>query len=101
MASRYLEDLFAPLTEEFTLTDLEVAGTIPDYLDGRYVRNGANPIGELDPQRHHVILGDGMVHGIRIRDGRAEWYRNRWVRSPHVAKALGERSPFRHSGTLP
>ena len=24
-----------------------------------------------------------MVHGVRIRDGRAEWYRNRWVRSPH------------------
>ncbi|CAM5570815.1 Dioxygenase OS=Streptomyces fumanus OX=67302 GN=GCM10018772_70080 PE=3 SV=1 [Streptomyces fumanus] len=23
-----------------------------------------------------------MVHGIRLRDGRAEWYRNRWVRTP-------------------
>ena len=31
-----------------------------------------------------------MVHGIRLRDGRAEWYRNRWVRSAEVARALGE-----------
>ena len=31
-----------------------------------------------------------MVHGIRLRDGRAEWYRNRWVRSAEVARTLGE-----------
>jgi carotenoid cleavage dioxygenase len=30
------------------------------------------------------------VHGVRLRDGRAEWYRNRWVRAEHVAYALGE-----------
>ena len=23
-----------------------------------------------------------MVHGVRLTDGRAEWYRNRWVRTP-------------------
>jgi carotenoid cleavage dioxygenase-like enzyme len=34
-----------------------------------------------------------MVHGLRLRDGRAEWYRNRWVRSPDVATALGEPEP--------
>ena len=42
-----------------------------------------------------------MVHGIRIRDGKAEWYRNRWVRGPQTAKALGEQPPpgdFRLSG---
>ena len=31
-----------------------------------------------------------MVHGVRLRDGRAEWYRNRWVRSRGVSRALGE-----------
>jgi carotenoid cleavage dioxygenase len=31
-----------------------------------------------------------MVHGIRLREGRAEWYRNRWVRSRSAAAALGE-----------
>ena len=34
-----------------------------------------------------------MVHGIRIRDGKAEWYRNRWVRGPQTARALGETPP--------
>ena len=30
-----------------------------------------------------------MVHGIAIRDGRALWYRNRWIRSRLAAAALG------------
>ncbi len=98
MTSRYLEGEFAPLHEEYTLTDLEVIGRIPDHLDGRYLRNGANPIGEVDPELYHWFMGDGMVHGIRIRDGKAEWYRNRWVRGPQAREALGERSPARRSG---
>jgi carotenoid cleavage oxygenase len=98
VANRYLEGNFAPLHEEHTLTDLEVNGTIPDYLDGRYLRNGPNPIGEIDPELYHWFVGDGMVHGIRIRDGKAEWYRNRWVRGPRAAKALGEPLPFGPSG---
>jgi carotenoid cleavage dioxygenase len=79
--NRYLEGEFAPVNEEYTLTDLDVEGTIPDHLDGRYLRNGPNPIGEIDPELYHWFIGDGMVHGIRIRDGKAEWYRNRWVRA--------------------
>jgi carotenoid cleavage dioxygenase len=31
-----------------------------------------------------------MAHGLRLRDGKAHWYRNRWVRSAAVARALGE-----------
>ncbi|MGV0606353.1 carotenoid oxygenase family protein [Mycolicibacterium sp. XJ1904] len=96
MTNRYLEGAFAPIHDEHTLTDLEVTGTIPDHLDGRYLRNGPNPIGELDPELYHWFIGDGMVHGIRIRDGRAEWYRNRWVRGPQTARALGERPPKGH-----
>jgi carotenoid cleavage dioxygenase len=90
MTNRYLESVFAPIKQEFTLTDLEVSGTIPTYLDGRYLRNGSNPIEEVDPALYHWFTGDGMVHGIRIRDGRAEWYRNRWVRGPLAATNLGE-----------
>jgi carotenoid cleavage oxygenase len=101
MTNRYLQGPFAPIQQEYTLTDLEVAGTIPDYLDGRYLRNGPNPIGEIDPDLSHWFIGDGMVHGIRIRDGRADWYRNRWVRSPNVAKELGEPPPDGHYGLYP
>ncbi|QIS20790.1 carotenoid oxygenase family protein [Nocardia terpenica] len=91
MGNRYLEGAFAPIEHEYTLTDLPVTGSIPDYLDGRYLRNGPNPVGELDPALYHLFCGDGMVHGIRLRDGRAEWYRNRWVRGAATSRALGER----------
>jgi carotenoid cleavage oxygenase len=73
MANPYLENEFAPLRMEYTLTDLEVAGEIPDYLDGRYLRNGPNPIGEIDPDLYHWFLGDAMIHGVRLRDGKAQW----------------------------
>ena len=75
----HLTGNYAPVTEEITATDLEVEGQIPEELDGRYLRNGANPItGESE----HWFLGDGMVHGVRLRGGKAEWYRNRYVRTP-------------------
>lgn len=79
--------------QEHTITELAVSGSIPAHLDGRYLRNGPNPIAEVDPQTYHWFTGDGMVHGVRLRDGRAEWYRNRWVRTPAVACALGEPAP--------
>ncbi len=80
----------APVHEELTVTQLAVTGKLPEYLDGRYLRNGPNPLGEVDPATYHWFMGDGMVHGVRLRGGRAEWYRNRWVRSAAVAAALGE-----------
>ena len=93
MTNRYLEGEFAPVHEEYTLTDLEFTGRIPNHLDGRYLRNGPNPIGHVDPRRYHWFMGDGMVHGVRIRGGKAEWYRNRWVRGAEACKALGEPLP--------
>ncbi|GAA1352489.1 carotenoid oxygenase family protein [Streptomyces beijiangensis] len=89
----YLSGLFAPVREEVTAHGLDVTGRIPDSLNGRYLRNGPNPLGVDDPAVHHWFSGAGMVHGVRLRDGRAEWYRNRWVRSDAVAEKLGEK-PF-------
>jgi carotenoid cleavage dioxygenase-like enzyme len=34
-----------------------------------------------------------MVHGVRLRGGKAEWYRNRWVRSKAVAAQHDEKWP--------
>ena len=65
---------------------------MPAGLSGRYLRNGPNPLG-LDDPNYHWFLGAGMVHGVRLRDGKAEWYRNRWVRSKAVAAAHGEQWP--------
>ena len=84
MQNAYIQDNYAPIQQEHTCTDLPVTGEIPAHLDGRYLRNGPNPISEIDPATYSWFMGDGMVHGIRLRDGKAEWYRNRWVRSPNV-----------------
>ena len=89
-ANPYLEGNFAPVLEEVTATELAVTGHVPEALFGRYLRNGPNPVSAPEPSTYHWFTGDGMVHGIRLRDGRAEWYRNRWVRSAQVASALGE-----------
>ena len=87
--NRYLEGNFAPVTDEVVALDLPVTGTIPTELEGRYLRNGPNPIGPVDLRTHHWFIGTGMVHGVRLRDGKAEWYRNRFVRGDDVAAAQG------------
>lgn len=76
----YISDHYTPVVEESTATGLVVRGALPPELDGRYLRNGHNPKPGVTPT--HWFKGSGMVHGLRLRDGRAEWYRNRWVRTP-------------------
>jgi carotenoid cleavage dioxygenase-like enzyme len=69
---------FAPVMDEVEAVDLVVQGSLPPELNGRYIRNGANP--KHGPTMHW-FAGDGMLHGMRIGEGRAQWYRNRWVRT--------------------
>ncbi|RJO73855.1 carotenoid oxygenase [Nocardia panacis] len=88
--NRYLDGPFAPVTEEVTAFDLPSTGTVPRELAGRYLRIGPNPVRVHEPAAYQWTMGAGMVHGVRLRDGRAEWYRNRWVRSPSVSAQLGE-----------
>lgn len=82
----YLQGNFAPVEDELSATDLPVTGEIPAELRGRLLRIGPNPIA-ADPASHHWFLGNGMVHGLRLRDGRAEWYRSRFVRDDEVVAA--------------
>jgi carotenoid cleavage dioxygenase-like enzyme len=83
----FLNGIHAPMKEERTLFELSVTGAIPSSLDGRYLRIGPNPI-DPDPASYHWFTGDGMVHGLAIENGKAVWYRNRWIRSNEVAKEL-------------
>ncbi|GGT05851.1 carotenoid oxygenase family protein [Nonomuraea spiralis] len=73
----------APVPDEIDAYDLPVSGALPPELTGRYVRNGPNPLPGERPG--HWFNGHGMLHGIRLRHGRAEWYRNRWVRTGKLA----------------
>jgi carotenoid cleavage dioxygenase len=68
---------YAPVHDELTSFDLPVEGNIPAELNGWYLRNGPN----ARAGAAHWCVGDGMVHGVRLENGRAAWYRNRWIRT--------------------
>lgn len=69
-----------PQTTEWDADDLTaVEGEIPHDLDGVYLRNTENP---LHPalKTYHPFDGDGMLHVVGFRDGKA-FYRNRFIRT--------------------
>jgi len=74
----HLRGNFAPVFDELAEFDLEVEGAIPPELSGRFFRNGSNPQSGTSA---HWFLGNGMIHGVELRDGKALWYRNRYVRT--------------------
>jgi len=74
----YLQANFAAVGRETTVTDLQVTGEIPADLVGRFLRNGPDPKPDVSGD-YHWFTGRGMVHGLRLNEGRAEWYRNRFV----------------------
>jgi len=90
-AHPFLTGIHAPLHDERTITDLKVSGTIPPELNGRYVRNGPNPFAP-DPRGHHWFIGDGMVHGVALKDGKALWYRNRYIKSLDLEEKGGPKA---------
>ncbi len=77
----WLEGNFAPVTKEVEAFDLKIEGALPPELTGVYMRNGPNPKNGPTP---HWFVGDGMLHGLRLENGRAAWYRNRYVRTPRL-----------------
>ena len=69
-----------PQTTEWDADDLTaVEGEVPADLDGVYLRNTENP---LHPalKAYHPFDGDGMLHVVGFRDGKA-FYRNRFVQT--------------------
>ncbi|HJY39443.1 MAG TPA: carotenoid oxygenase family protein, partial [Steroidobacteraceae bacterium] len=83
----YLHGPYTPVISEITAVDLRVtAGEIPADLSGAYMRNGPNPV--LEPKgQYHWFDGDGMVHAVYFRDGRASYIR-RWVRTQALRDEL-------------
>ncbi len=77
----FLNGGWLPVDTEWTAStpDLKVAGEIPKDLAGLYVRNSHVPVHE-SIGRYHPYDGDGMLHAIRFRDGKAV-FRNRWIRT--------------------
>ncbi|GLT81014.1 hypothetical protein SLA2020_524220 [Shorea laevis] len=67
---RVLSHNFAPV-DELPPTECEVVeGSLPLCLNGSYIRNGPNPQ-HFPRGPFHLFDGDGMLHSIRISEGRA------------------------------
>jgi len=92
-SNRFLEGPYAPVDKEITSTRLRVEGEIPRELNGLLARIGPNPISAPNPASYHWFTGDGMVHGLRLKHGKALWYRNRWVGTDKAMKQL-DRTPL-------
>ncbi|KAL6321444.1 hypothetical protein AAG906_016543 [Vitis piasezkii] len=61
---------FAQVDELPPIDCLVVEGELPQSLNGTYIRNGPNPLHQPRGP-HHLFEGDGMLHSIRLSDGRA------------------------------
>jgi len=82
----YLQGIYGPTVHETTAEDLAVEGDLPEDLYGAYVRNGPNPV-YAPTNLYHWFDGDGMVHGVYFREGRAS-YRSRLVRTRGLAREM-------------
>ena len=89
----YRTGAWRPQTTEWDADDLPaVDGEIPADLDGVYLRNTENP---LHPafKFYHPFDGDGMLHIVGFRDGKA-FYRNRFVRTDGLLAEIDAGGPL-------
>ncbi|XP_072978806.1 carotenoid 9,10(9',10')-cleavage dioxygenase [Typha angustifolia] len=79
----YLSGNYAPVRDETPpCADLPVRGSLPECLNGEFVRVGPNP--KFVPVAgYHWFDGDGMIHGMRIKDGKAT-YVSRYVKTSRL-----------------
>ena len=88
----YRNGAWTPVFEELDTDELEIIGTIPADIDGLYVCNTENPVHD-SIGRYHPFDGDGMIHTIRLQNGKAT-YRNRFVRTDGFEAEQDEGGPL-------
>ncbi|KAL7584975.1 hypothetical protein Lser_V15G45513 [Lactuca serriola] len=90
---------FSPVPEQPVRHFLQVAGKIPDDIQGVYLRNGANPFFQ-PTSGHHLFDGDGMIYAVKFDQGSASYacrftetqrhVQERAIGKPTFPKAIGE-----------
>lgn len=89
----YRTGAWRPNHSEWDADALEVVeGRIPADLDGLYVRNTENPF-LPSFERYHPFDGDGFLHTIQFRDGRAD-YKSRVVPTEGLLAELEAKAPL-------
>ena len=79
----WVEGPYAPLTQEATDIPTLIEGSLPNWLNGTYLRNGPNR-----HANHHFLLGDGVVHAVSFRNGEAHLYQSRFVDTPRLGEGI-------------
>lgn len=76
----FLDGNFSPVTEERDADNMTVVGSIPEDLNGHFLRVGPNPVHVFSEAAYHTFDGDGMIHAIEFSGGQAH-YRNRFIQN--------------------
>ncbi|MEH6588750.1 MAG: carotenoid oxygenase family protein [Halioglobus sp.] len=77
----YAKTGYCPIHNELVNAQITVEGEIPADFSGLYLRNGTNsPFGRNDSRRH-MFNGAGMIHQVRIENGKAT-YSNQYTQTP-------------------
>lgn len=82
--SLFLTKNFAPQWNEIIQEGKLTFGSLPLSLTGQYLRNGPNPQYDLVGQPYHWFDGDGMLHGLKITEGKAFTYNNKFVQTERL-----------------
>ncbi len=79
---------------------MQVSGTIPEDIEGVYLRNGTNLQFEQTNGRYHMFNGAGMLHQVQITGGKAT-YSNTYVKTPRyqIEDTMGK-DQYLHFGDL-
>ena len=80
-SSAYNKPGFKPVHSLCVDVELVPTATIPEDIDGVFLRNGTNLQFPETRGRYHMFNGAGMLHQVQVRNGKAS-YTNVYVKTP-------------------
>ncbi|MCY6413944.1 carotenoid oxygenase family protein [Acinetobacter sp. VNH17] len=81
----YQKMVYRPVNEA-EISSFKVNGEIPKHLHGLLLRIGSNPIYVKKPTLFEWYMGDGMVHGLKLQNGEAVWFKSKMIATDTVQK---------------